>query len=340
MTRRELQLLITAFCATVLFSDGTVVRGQPPVRKVALLVGINQYDKRGLAERPLQFAERDVTQTASVLKQQGFEVQVLTGRGSGVRRATLKGIHAGLERVLDGLNARDVVVVGLAGHGQQIALLDADGRPVKDDEGRVREDAFFCPVDTVQGDQSTMLSLTRLTSTLGRRGGVNLILVDACRDDPDPGRAVRSITGNELHGVLPARTAIVFSCAAGQQALETRDAGDGHGVFFYHVIAGLKGAAAKQNGDVTWGSDGVHRRSHKSTCNGMVSCAGGAGSRRSTADAARTAKHDIRRQPGSGPNRPVNRHDRSCRGRTAKRQHAADGAGLDSVRSVRDGQPR
>jgi hypothetical protein len=29
-------------------------------KKVALLIGVNRYDKRGFAERPLNYAERDV----------------------------------------------------------------------------------------------------------------------------------------------------------------------------------------------------------------------------------------------------------------------------------------
>ena len=53
---------------------------------------------------------------------------------------------------------------------------------------------------------------------------------------------------------LPPNTAMVFSCAAGQQAMETQSAGGGHGVFFFHVLEGLQGEAAKRNGDVTWSS--------------------------------------------------------------------------------------
>lgn len=254
MMRYHNRILTAILCAAVPFCGVTTAVGQPPVRRVALLVGVNEYDKRGLAERPLQFAERDVQVTATVLERQGFQVQVLTGGASGARRATRDGILAALERMLKGLNARDIVLLGFAGHGQQMPVVDEQGRPVRNREGKVQEDAFFCPVDTLQENQSTMISLAELTATLGRRGGVNLILVDACRDDPDRGRGARSITGNELNGLLPAKTAIVFSCAAGQRALETRSADNGHGVFFCHVIRGLQGAAAKRNGDVTWGS--------------------------------------------------------------------------------------
>jgi len=88
-------------------------QAQSPV-KVALLIGVNEYDKRGFAKRPLKYAERD------------------------------------------------------------------------------------------KDDPQTLLSLTDLLGKLDRKGGTNLVLVDACRDDP--GRGARSISGNELNGKLPAIT--------------------------------------------------------------------------------------------------------------------------------------
>ena len=47
--------------------------------KVALLVGINNYNRRKLEDRPLRFAERDVQELAGVLQEQKFAVRTLTG---------------------------------------------------------------------------------------------------------------------------------------------------------------------------------------------------------------------------------------------------------------------
>ena len=47
--------------------------------KVALLVGINNYNRRKLEDRPLRFAERDVQELAVVLQEQKFTVRTLTG---------------------------------------------------------------------------------------------------------------------------------------------------------------------------------------------------------------------------------------------------------------------
>ena len=239
----------------------SVAQGQSA--KVALLVGVNQYDKRGLAEKPLQFAERDVEHMALELKRHGYTVRLLKGSSTGTDRATKANIDSALQAVLKGRNANDIVLIGFAGHGAQMPLQDASGKPIKAANGKDQEDAFFCPTDAVNGDGSTMISLTGLMQTLDDRGGINLVMVDACRDNPDPTRsASRSITGNELNGRLPANTAIVFSCSAGQQAFETQDAGGGHGIFFHLVLEGFAGEAAKKNGDITWSSLTEYVRDH------------------------------------------------------------------------------
>ncbi len=217
--------------------------------KVALLVGINNYNRRKLEDRPLRFAERDVQELAVVLQEQKFAVRTLTGPD-----ATKVNIEEALTGLLKGPK-KEIVVVAFAGHGTQSALKDERGNPVRDAQGRELSDAFFCPFDAVAGDGSTMISLTRLVERLDNEGGTNLFLVDACRDDPDPYRGLgkRSLSGDELVGRLPGNSAILFSCSKGQQALEHEQAGGGHGVFFHQVIEGLRGAAADADtGEVGW----------------------------------------------------------------------------------------
>jgi hypothetical protein len=157
-----------------------------------LVVGVNRYDRRGFAEKPLQYAERDVEALAVVLKQQGFDVRLLKGSSTGTSRATKAGIEAALTKVMARRNARDIVFVGFAGHGQQMPLLDDNGGEIKGPNGRPLEDAFFCPVDATVKKPETMISLSGLMRRLNDEGGINLVMVDACRDNPDPGRAGRS----------------------------------------------------------------------------------------------------------------------------------------------------
>ena len=79
-------------------------------------------------------------------------------------------------------------------------------------------------------------------------------MVDACRNDPDPGRGRSGVVGTR-YMLPPGATNFMamFSCSRGQKAFETEKAGGGHGVFFHHVIEGLHGKAAL-GGDkeVTW----------------------------------------------------------------------------------------
>jgi Caspase domain len=135
-------------------------------KKVALLVGVNRSEMRIFADHPLQFAERDVQEMATVLREQGFTVRTLTGAD-----ARKDDIDAALTTVLKGRTAKDVVVIGFAGHGVQMALEDDQGKPVRDERGRELSDAYFCPVDAVFGKGSTMISLTRLVGWLEVEGG-------------------------------------------------------------------------------------------------------------------------------------------------------------------------
>lgn len=213
-------------------------------KKVALLVGVNRYDKRGLSDKPLDHAERDVERLAEELKKHDFKVRLMTAKAKGAERATFANIHTALDEMLEDVNAEDIVLIGFAGHGTQLSLPDKDGRE--------KEDAFFCPADAILGKRETLISLTGLVDILGRRGGINLVMVDACRDDPSPSRSTRSIKGNELDGKLPSKTAMIFSCSANQQAFETKQAGGGHGVFFYHVLKGIQGEASDRKGRIKW----------------------------------------------------------------------------------------
>ena len=57
-------------------------------KKVALLIGVNKYEKRGF--RDLEYAERDVEELGQVLAQGGYEIHLLTGGAAGEKRATLR----------------------------------------------------------------------------------------------------------------------------------------------------------------------------------------------------------------------------------------------------------
>ena len=219
--------------------------------RVALVIGVNQYERRGF--RNLQYAERDVEDVAKILESDGYEVHLLTGTGVAKQRATLTNIRSKVDQVLSDRKKSDLVVIALAGHGFQIQIGGA---------GQTARESFFCPVDAQQDDSETMLSIGWLLDEIDRRGGGrNLVLVDACREDPARSRGMNG----SVVKTLPEGVAVLFGCRAGQQTFETRNAGGGHGVFFHYVLEGLRGKAKNEDGDVTWSrlTDYVSRKVHR-----------------------------------------------------------------------------
>jgi formylglycine-generating enzyme required for sulfatase activity len=222
-------------------------------KKYALLVGVRNYDHRDLAE--LKYTENDVEELARAL--QGFTGVVVLTSTRGQRKAsaapTAKNIRAELKRLLARVTRHDTIVVALAGHGLQIKVKR---------KGREVEEGFFCPSDarprsdaTLERQSETMLGFTELFRELEESGvGVKLLLVDACRNDP---RAGRSVTADAMPRA-PRGMAALFSCKPGERAFETDKLGKGHGVFFHHVIQGLRGAAKNRRGEVTWDSLAIY----------------------------------------------------------------------------------
>jgi formylglycine-generating enzyme len=231
MNRRPLRIALAVaslglMASAVLFAQG---QAPPPAKRVALLVGINAYQRRGFVD--LKWAENDVDEMGQELKRLGFDkVVTMKGSSTGELRATRVNIDVQLKKLLAEIGKNDVVLVMLTGHGQQL--------PVKRD-GVMVEDGFYCPADAVLNEPETMVSLSRLTDeTLRKWGGKNLVLVDACRDgvvDNDKGVA-RGIQGKVV--ALPEGTAVLFACAAGQRSLEKDSLK--HGVFTHGVLEALR----------------------------------------------------------------------------------------------------
>jgi Tfp pilus assembly protein PilF len=225
----------------------------PQARKYALLVAVRFYRHAALPD--LKYPENDVEELARLLQagSAGFRVTLLTstrGRADAAARPTAANIRAALKGMLDRATKHDTVVVALAGHGLQQKVADPN------DPKKVAEDAFFCPADARPSDSTdrkeltrTLLSLRELFGQLKDSGaGVKLLLVDACRNDPNTARGLDLDTLPRP----PRGTAALFSCSSGQRAYETAKLGGGHGVFFHFVLEGLRGKAKNRDGEVTW----------------------------------------------------------------------------------------
>ncbi|MDA1017733.1 MAG: caspase family protein [Planctomycetota bacterium] len=208
-------------------------------QKVALVVGINKYLKPGFPN--LNYAEKDAIALGGELRKLGFRVVVMTGSADGKLKATRQNIDDQVNTLVRPLTKDDVALVALSGHGQQLQVTGADGKP--------KDDSFFCPLDAVKNDKDTLFSLSYLIDeVLARNVGRKLVLVDACRNVPkDPSRGAKGIQGKVY--ALPEDTAVLFSCRAGQESFESDELQ--HGVFTSCVLDGLRGAAARDR-QVSW----------------------------------------------------------------------------------------
>jgi sn-glycerol 3-phosphate transport system substrate-binding protein len=251
--------LAVSLVLAVLAGRDANAQDAPVERKLALLVGVKAYDHADL--KNLYFPENDVEELGAVLKNDGFHVVVLsTSRGmrGAAYRPTAYNIRSQLKALLRGVTKRDLIIIGLAGHGIQ---------PLGSD------DSFFCPADAnpvIRNDKpvdpARLISIGELLAMLSDSGiGHKLLLVDACRNDPSARSARHRGVDHVNVSALPSQTGVLLSCSQGEFSFEEKSLGStgglkGHGVFFYHVIEGLKGAAKDGRSQVTWDGLGSYVR--------------------------------------------------------------------------------
>ncbi len=218
-------------------------------QKYAFLVGISGYDEKQLKQLP--YARADIVDFRDLLLDSGFApdnvvmlVDDLAALPNGGQAGRFLPEHTKIREelriLLPALEPDDELIIAFAGHGVQF----------KDDT-----DPYFCPLDADLSDKNTLISLTWLYQQLeynedtgtGCKARARLLMVDACRKDPES-RIRRASNGPELASVTkpqvaepPQGVVALFSCAEGQEAMEHDPLK--HGVFFYHVLEGLKGQA-------------------------------------------------------------------------------------------------
>lgn len=235
-------------CALVCVTS-TWAQSNPAAGKhFAVLVGVENYAHPSLREPPLKYSCDDVTSLAEVLRSSGYDVTLLSddvGASNPELVPTRSNIESHIKSTLRGCGPQDTILLAFAGHGLQFA-----GQP----------DAYFCPQDArpFKDEMATLVSISSVYSELEKSfAGVKIILVDACRNDPDPARG-RGVDADSAPPP-PRGVAALFSCSSGQRAFEHDELK--HGVFFHHVLQGLEGKAANGDGEVTFDSLSSHVRS-------------------------------------------------------------------------------
>jgi hypothetical protein len=162
-------------------------------RRIALVIGNANYKVR-----PLKNPRNDADDVSRSLKATGFEVIDL-------RDATLPKMRSAVRQFGDRLVNNDVGLVYYSGHGVEV-------------KGR----NYFIPVNAdIQredeiADQGLDVSLIlEKMSTAGK--GVNILIVDACRDDPF-GRSFRSSSRGLANMDAPRGTIIAYATSPGKVA--------------------------------------------------------------------------------------------------------------------------
>ncbi len=190
--------LCFVFATTTLISVVTSAGNLSAEERKALVIGNARYGKGDLAN-----PTNDAKALAKALKKVGFKVTLK-------KDLKKRGIRKAVKAFADTLGSGDVALFFYAGHGIELAeenyLLGVDVSA--DDEVDAEDDAY---------EMGTMLKhLSR------RNGGLNIVIIDACRDDPYSRSWGRTSKGRGLAVVerIPAGTYIAFSAKPGQIAAD------------------------------------------------------------------------------------------------------------------------
>ena len=175
-------------------------------RRVALVIGNSNYEHAPVLKNPVN----DASDMADALARLGFDVV----RGSDLDYAGMRKLVHGF---IDKLNGADVALVYYAGHGLQV-------------EGR----NYLAPVDAQLVSEADLdfsaIDLNLLVHNMEREHRINIVFLDACRDNPLAVNLARNMgTRSAAVGRGLARaesgvgTLIAFSTQPGNVALD----GDG-----------------------------------------------------------------------------------------------------------------
>lgn len=175
-------------------------------RRVALVIGNNDYQKLPKLEK----AVNDANAVAAELKKVGFEVISLNNVG---RNKMNQSINEFAKRISGG----GVGVFFYAGHGVQFNnqnfLVPVDMDP-PNDEADVGDQAISVPI--IQD------------KLVDAKAKYTLLVLDACRNNPLPKRAGRSIGATRGLAMTssPSGQTVLYSAGANQQALDSLDDND------------------------------------------------------------------------------------------------------------------
>jgi uncharacterized caspase-like protein len=173
-------------------------------RRVALVIGNGTYQQASHLKNPIN----DAKAVAKELRSLGFQV-------------VQEHLHLGRDAMLQSLRAfsdvakgADWVVVYYAGHGMEVKGIN-----------------YFVPIDAKLADEEDVeeeaVPVSRLLDRLKDSGGIKVIILDACRDNPLATRMSRHVRGGASLGLVEMRAAsgtlIAYATNPGAAALDGND---------------------------------------------------------------------------------------------------------------------
>ena len=205
-------------CATLLLALNVSVNVSAAVERHALVIGNANY-----AANPLRNPVNDARDMGARLIELGFQVELLLD-------ADLPTMLSGVIEFGKSLDDNSVGLFYFAGHGMQAYNLQSDS-----------DSNFLLPVNFAMSDEGQLpfdtLDVNRVVSAMSgsRSGGANIIILDACRDNPyersfrTSSRGLTQMAGAE--GLL-----IAYATAPGKVAAD----GDGrNGLFTEQLLLAL-----------------------------------------------------------------------------------------------------
>ncbi len=217
-----------------------ITRNQFGGQKWAILIGIDDY----IHVKDLHYCGADMRALRDRLVASGFperQVKLLHDDAQEKRFLPFKAnIEQQIDLVLNLAGKEDMVVLAFSGHGAHL-----------------QGGSYLCPTEARLGAPETLISLDKIYGQMkNSAAALKLVLVDACRNDPQVGgqktltESTRSFANAIQRDRLPEGLILLNSCTAGEVSWE--DEKFGHGVFMHFLLEGLDGKAdGDKNGNVT-----------------------------------------------------------------------------------------
>ena len=190
----------------------------------ALVVGINKY----LLWPHLEYAVKDATEVAAMLREKGFQIYMLTDE-----KATRKNILDQLGTIRKSVDMNSRVVFYFAGHGQTEDLPGG------------RERGYIVPADADAYNWSdTMLRMDRLNNIIKQIMAKHIFMAfDSCYSGLGLTRSIKRHPEQDvayIQKMMRCRSIQILTAGSrSEQAIEI----EGHGLFTDHLLAALSGAA-------------------------------------------------------------------------------------------------